>query len=167
VPHFSCCYKLFFLQAHWGRWCHTHLLPPACLFTVCMGRVPPLHFGRAFHMTAAVTSFPLPRLLGRCCPSCLLWLACLFTVQVGRALSPLSGTQGALPSFSAACVLFSFFFSLFFPGWRSVCPGVYADLFQGCLWEYRRLLRSPGGLLLPSRIEAGIWWFRSPPGFSV
>jgi hypothetical protein len=26
---------------------------------------------------------------------------------------------------------------LFFPGWRSVCPGGYADLAQGCLWEYR------------------------------
>jgi hypothetical protein len=26
------------------------------------------------------------------------------------------------------------FFS-FFPGWGSVCPGGYADLAQGCLWE--------------------------------
>jgi hypothetical protein len=24
----------------------------------------------------------------------------------------------------------------FFPGWRSVCPGGYAALAQGCLWEY-------------------------------
>jgi hypothetical protein len=24
----------------------------------------------------------------------------------------------------------------FFPGWRSFCPGGYAALAQGCLWEY-------------------------------
>jgi hypothetical protein len=42
--------------------------------------------------------------------------------------SPL-GTQGALPSllcvFCCCCLLFRFF-SLFFPGWGSVCPGGYA-----------------------------------------
>jgi hypothetical protein len=31
------------------------------------------------------------------------------------------------------CLLLSF---SFFPGWGSVCPGGYADLAQGCLWEY-------------------------------
>jgi hypothetical protein len=31
------------------------------------------------------------------------------------------------------CLLVSF---SFFPGWRSVCPGGYAALAQGCLWEY-------------------------------
>jgi hypothetical protein len=37
-------------------------------------------------------------------------------------------------------VLFSF---SFFPRWRSVCSGSYADLAQGCLWEYLILLSSP------------------------
>jgi hypothetical protein len=37
------------------------------------------------------------------------------------------------------------FFS-FFPGWVSVCPGGYADLAQGCLWEYHVPLSSHGGL---------------------
>jgi hypothetical protein len=32
-----------------------------------------------------------------------------------------------------------------------VCPGRYADLVQGCLWEYRR----PCGLLLPK--PSGCW----------
>jgi hypothetical protein len=41
-----------------------------------------------------------------------------------------------------------FVFFLFFPGWRSVCPGGYADLAQGCLWEYCMPLTSPGGLCL-------------------
>jgi hypothetical protein len=33
--------------------------------------------------------------------------------------------------------------SLFSPRWGSVCPGGYADLTQGCLWEYRIQLSSP------------------------
>jgi hypothetical protein len=35
--------------------------------------------------------------------------------------------------FCCYCLLFSFF--SFFPGWGLVCPGGYADLAQGCLWE--------------------------------
>jgi hypothetical protein len=38
------------------------------------------------------------------------------------------------------CLLLSF---SFFPRWRSVCPGGYADLAQACLWEYRIPLSSP------------------------
>jgi hypothetical protein len=41
---------------------------------------------------------------------------------------------------------YSVFFS-FFPGCESVCPRGYADLAQGCLWEYRVPLSSPCGLL--------------------
>jgi hypothetical protein len=70
--------------------------------------------------------------------------------------------------FSAACLLFSLFFSSFLsPVWGSVCPGGYAALAQGCLWEYCMQLSSPGGLLLPSRIGAGIWWHGNPPVFSI
>jgi hypothetical protein len=32
---------------------------------------------------------------------------------------------------------------LFFPQWRLVCPGTYAVLAQGCLWDYHILLSSP------------------------
>jgi hypothetical protein len=62
--------------------------------------------------------------------------------------------------------IIQFFFS-FFPGWGSVCPGGYADLAQGCLWEYCMPLSLPGGLLLPSMLGAGIWRRESPPGFCL
>jgi hypothetical protein len=71
--------------------------------------------------------------------------------------SPSFGTQGALTSllclFCCYCLLFSFF--SFFPGWGSVCPGGYADLAQGCLWEYCVPLSSPCGPCLPKL--SGCW----------
>jgi hypothetical protein len=130
MPHFSHCYKPSPLQAHWGRWCHSHLFWPACLFQFIRGSIPPHTHSpelRALHLLCYVSSF--------------------FQLLV----------------YYSVCL---FFFS-FFPGWGSVCPGGYADLFQGCLWEYHVLLSSPGGLLLPCRIEAGIWRHGSPPGFSI
>jgi hypothetical protein len=36
-------------------------------------------------------------------------------------------------------------FLFFSPGWGLVCPGGYADLAQGCLWEYHVPLSSPCG----------------------
>jgi hypothetical protein len=69
-------------------------------------------------------------------------------------------------SFFFSC-LFIIQFGFFLLGWESVCPGGYADLAQGCLWEYHMPLNSPGGLLLPSRIGAGVWQHRSPPSFSI
>jgi hypothetical protein len=65
--------------------------------------------------------------------------------------SPSLGIQGAPPSllhvFFVAIAYYSV--SLFFPGWGSVCPRAYADLAQGCLWEYRVPLSSPCGPRLP------------------
>jgi hypothetical protein len=63
------------------------------------------------------------------------------------------------PALFATCLFFvvaiySVFFSLF-PGWGLVCPGSFADLAQGCLWEYHMLLGSPCGLHLPKR--SGSW----------
>jgi hypothetical protein len=172
VPHFSCCYKLSPLQAHSGRWCHTRLLRLAFLFTVRMREcpVPPtlVEFSTRQPLLQAV---PSPRLLGGGCPSCLLWPACLFTVRVGRAPPPLSRAQCTPPSLLHVFFFFNCLFIIqsifsFFPGWGSFCPRGY-DLFQGCLWEYRMLLSSPGCLVLPSRIGAGIWWHGSPPGLSI
>jgi hypothetical protein len=81
--------------------------------------------------------------------------ACLFTVPWGISPSPLFGAQDAPPSllhvfFFCYCLLFSF---SFFPGWGSVCPGGYADLAQGCLWEYR----VPLGLTLWSASSQAVW----------
>jgi hypothetical protein len=50
------------------------------------------------------------------------------------------------------------FFSLSV-GRESVCPGGYAGLSQGWLWEYRvPCLHSPVGPCLPSRFGAGSVW---------
>jgi hypothetical protein len=71
---------------------------------------------------SSVRDFPSPPLWHSGCPT--LFATCLFCY----------------------CLLLSF---SFFPGWGLVCPGGYADLAQGCLWEYHVLLSSPGGLRLP------------------
>jgi hypothetical protein len=47
--------------------------------------------------------------------------------------------------FCCYCLLVRF---CFFPGWGLVCPGGYADVAQGCLWEYCILLSLPCGLCL-------------------
>jgi hypothetical protein len=128
-----------------------------------------------FHTTATVTSFPLCKLLGRCSASCLLWLACLFTFCLRGCHSPTLWSSRRNDLFatcllflnSAACFLFSLFFLFFPPGWGSVCPGVYADLAQGCLWEYHMLLSTHGGLHLPKQSGSLHLAARSPPGFSV
>jgi hypothetical protein len=113
----------------------------------------------SFPPTVTFTSFPTPRLLVGCCYSWHLHPACLFTVPWGIAPPLLFSTQGAPPFllcvFFVIVVYYSVCFFSFFPGWGSVCPGGYADLAQGCLWEYCMLLRSPGGLRLPKR--SGSW----------
>jgi hypothetical protein len=102
-----------------------------------------------------------------------LWTACLFTVCLRDCSSPTLWGSGCLPSllpvvffffFIQLLVYYSVCFFLFFfcPSWGSVCPGGYADLTQGCLWEYLMPLSSPGGLHLPK--QSGSWrlepsWF--------
>jgi hypothetical protein len=75
--------------------------------------------------------------------------ACLFTVPVRSPLPPLQ-RSGHSTLFAMClcsyCLLLSF---SFFPGWGLVCPGGYADLAQGCLWEYCIPLSSPCGPRLP------------------
>jgi hypothetical protein len=101
-------------------------------------------------------AFPL--LVAGCMPLLLPSLAGLFIYSSGRDFpSPLFGAQGAPPSllrvfFFCYCLLFSF---SFFPGWGSICAGGYADLAQGCLWEYRVPLSSPCGRRLPKL--SGCW----------
>jgi hypothetical protein len=96
----------------------------------------------SFPPTAAFTSFPAPD-----CWAVLLLLSSPASVFVYSSMRDFFDAQGAPPSllrvFFCYCLLFSF---SFFPGWRLVCPGGYADLAQGCLWEYCVPLRSPCGL---------------------
>jgi hypothetical protein len=115
-------------------------------------------------MTATVPRFPLSKDAGWV-PLLLPSLAGLFIYSLPKGL-PLPQSLGlgapcplcyvSFFFYSAACLLFSlFFFSFFPPGWGSVCPGGYADLAQGCLWEYCVPPSSPGGLRLPK--ESGSW----------
>jgi hypothetical protein len=80
------------------------------------------------------------------------WWLVYLQFHEGFPLPPLFGAQGTLPSllcaFFVVIAYYSVFFS-FFLGWRSVSPGGYADLAQGCLWEYCVLLSSPCVLHLP------------------
>jgi hypothetical protein len=94
--------------------------------------------------------------------------ACLFTVP-GRIPLPLFDAQGTPPSL--LCIFFCYYLLLsfsFFTGWGLVFPGGYADLAQGCLWEYCVPLNSPCGLHLPKPSGSGqlalAWgpsWFHS------
>jgi hypothetical protein len=131
----------------------------------------------AFLTTATVMSFPLSK-VAEWVPPLLPSLACLFIYSLHEILPLPHSLELRAPCslcymsfflfFPALCILLSlFFFSIFFPWVGSLCPGGYVDLAQGCLWEYCMLLSSPGGLLLPSRIGAGIWQHRSPPGLSI
>jgi hypothetical protein len=106
-------------------------------------------------------------LLGVCYHSCLLWPS-LFFYSSGRDSPPhLFGVQGTPPLLRVFIVLIAYYsVSLFFPGWGSVCPGGYADMAQGCLWEYHVPLSSPCGPHLPK--PSGHWHLavaRGPPWF--
>jgi hypothetical protein len=101
-------------------------------------------------------------LLGRFSFSCSLCPACLFTFGLRDCSSPtLWGSRS--PDLFVMCLLIQllvyysvcFFFHFFPHGCKSVCPGDYEDLAQGCLWEYHMLFSSPGGLHLPKL--SGSW----------
>jgi hypothetical protein len=90
-------------------------------------------------------------LLGVCHRFCHLQLAC-----EGFPSPPCLALRTSHPlcylSFCCYCLLFRFFFFFWFfsPGWGSVNPGqTWADLAQGCLWEYHIPLSSLCGLHLP------------------
>jgi hypothetical protein len=91
VPHCSCCWMPSPLQAHWGRWCHTHLL---WLAPVELSSGQPL-----------LQAFPAPRLLGGGHHSCLLWLTCLFTVHMRECPSSTLLSLGR-PTLFVMCLFF-------------------------------------------------------------
>jgi hypothetical protein len=131
-----------------------HLLSQAGLFTYSSSGkwvFPSLLW--SFPPTATFTSFPTP--------GC--WV-CAATPAFSSWLvrdSPPPSSALRVPSplcyvsfFLLLLLIIQFFFS-FFPGWGLVCPGGYADLAQGCLWEYHMLLSSPCGPHLPK--PSGCW----------
>jgi hypothetical protein len=95
-------------------------------------------------------------LLGVCCHSCLLQPGLFICRSMWDSPHPLrhSGHPALFVTclFCCYCLLFSVSFS---PGWWLVCTGGYADLAQGCLWEYHMLLSSPCGPCLPKQSGRG------------
>jgi hypothetical protein len=100
--------------------------------------------------TTTFTSFPL--LVAGCVLPLLPSPSWLVYLQFWEGFpSPPFGVQGAPPSLLHVFIVLIAYYSvsLFSPGWGSVCPGGYADLVQGCLWEYCAPLSSPCGPRLP------------------
>jgi hypothetical protein len=118
-PHCQAC---MFIYSSCGRW----VFPPL----LCSS--PP---------SSTLTSFPAPGSWA-CAPAptrgSLARPGCLFTVT-GRIPFPQSSVLSAPHPLSHVSLLFLLLITqfLFFPGWRSVCPGGYAALAQACLWGYR------------------------------
>jgi hypothetical protein len=107
-------------------------------------------------------------LLGICHHSCLLRLACLFTVLWGILLPPSSVLRAPCPLCYMSFLLLLIIQFLFLPWMGLVCAGSYADLAQGCLWEYRRPLSSPVICIFPSHLGTAVWRrCGSPPDFFV
>jgi hypothetical protein len=141
------CHKLSPFQAHWGRWLCTSFLKPECLFIIHMGSgLPPspVEFSSHRHFYKLFCSW----LLSVCCCSCLLQPAGCEGFPLPPSLALRVPCLLCYMYFLLLLVFIQFSFP-FFPGWGSVCPGGYADLAQGCLWEYHVLLSSPCGLRLP------------------
>jgi hypothetical protein len=110
----------------------------------------------SFPPSATFISFPAPDCW--VCAAAPAFSSRLVYLQLheGFPLPPFFGTQGALPSLLVVFFVIAYYsVSLFFPGWGSVCPGGYAVLTQGCLWEYHMPLSSPCGPHLPKL--SGSW----------
>jgi hypothetical protein len=92
----------------------------------------------------------------------------LFIYSSGKdSPPPLFGAQCSPPSLLCVFIVLIAYYSvsLFFRGWGSVCPGGYADLAQGCLWEYCVPISSPCGPHLPKSSGRGHLAARGPSWF--
>jgi hypothetical protein len=74
---------------------------------------------------------------------------------VRDSLPPASVLRVPCPLCYVSFLLLLLIIQFFSPGWGSFCPRGYADLAQGCLWEYCMLLSSLCGLHLPK--PSGCW----------
>jgi hypothetical protein len=128
----------------------------ACLFTARVGSgSSPLSCG-AFFPPPLLQAFVL--LVAGCVLLILPSLAQLVYLQFCEGFPSLFfGVQGSPPSLLCVFIVLIAYYSvsLFFPEWGSVCPGGYADLAQGCLWEYRVPLSSLCDSRLPK--PSGHW----------
>jgi hypothetical protein len=127
--------------------------------------LPPLS-GGACRLSATVADLAHPKLAGTAKPA---FCSRLVYKSLGCLPPPSPELKACRPlCYVPFSILYYSVCFFYFVGQRSVCPGGYAGLSQGWLWEYRVLLTcSPVGLCLPSRSGASVWRHGSPPGFSV
>jgi hypothetical protein len=118
------------------------------------------------HFSCCWMPSPLQAHWGRWCHTYLLHY---LQFAWGSAPPPLSRAQGAPPFLLRACFFFSCLFIIqvsFFLFSLSRGQSVQGTMLI-CPREYCVPLSSPSGLLLPSRLGAGVWQHGSPPGFSI
>jgi hypothetical protein len=133
------------------------------------------HFCRLCYLKVHTGSCPTPFSVVNTCQPAAPAGSVIWKIMQGATPPLLSGVlKGPHPlccvPFLLPCLLFSglFCFVLFLQGGGSVCPGGYAGISQGWLWECCvPLICSPVDLRLPSRFGASIWQHRSPPVFSM
>jgi hypothetical protein len=170
VPHFSCCYKPSPLQAHGGGGCGaTPTFSCWLVYLQFMWRsAPPWLSGGMCYTLATVTSLFLSKHIGRgaATPAFSGWLVFLqfkwgvpfpHSLEL-RAPCPLCYVSFNFIFYSATYLLFSLFFSLFSLGGFSLSRGLC--LFTMCCLAHLVVCFSQDA-------RAGIWWLRSPPGFSI
>jgi hypothetical protein len=121
-------------------WAMLLLLQPPCLFTAHMGSGSSLLSCGVFLPLPLSQAFPL--LVAGCAPPLLLepLRSAQLVYLLFREGFPSPNLRRLVhPKLFSACLYCSYCLLLsfsFFPEWRSVCPGGYADLAQACLWEY-------------------------------
>jgi hypothetical protein len=159
----------FPLSKHPGEGSTTHAFSGRHVYLQFMWEVTLPSLQWSFPHTATFTSFPIPGCWAcAATPAFSSWLV-YFQFHEGFPLPTSSVLRVPRPLCYMSLLLLLFiqfgFFVSFFPGWGSVFLGGYADLAQGCLWEYRMPLSSPGGLLLPK--QSGSWHLvaQEPSGF--
>jgi hypothetical protein len=121
-----------FIYSSHGKWVFPHLL-------------------WSFPPSTAFTSFPAPGCWA--CAAAPAFFGQLVYLQFREGLHLPHSSELRVPHplcYMSFLLLFCLILSFsFFLGWELVCPGGYADLAQGCLWEYCVPLSSPCGPRVP------------------
>jgi hypothetical protein len=169
MPHFSCCYSLP-LSKHTGGGDATPAFSGWLVYLqFACESVPPPTPVELSTWQQLLQAFPFLRLLGGVATPAFSSQLVYLQLEWGVPSPSLKVPHPLcyVSFFFQLLIYYSVFFSLFSLGGGQSVQGGYADLFQGCLWEYHVSLSSPVGLLFPSRIGAGIWQYGSSPGFPI
>jgi hypothetical protein len=120
----------------------------------------------SFPPSVTLRSFPVPGCWACTFAPVLSGQARLVYLVPGGIPLPPFGAPGIPPSLLLVFIVLIAYYSvsLFSPGWGSVCLGGYADLAEGCLWEYHVPLSSPC-LCLPKPSGHGQLAARGPSWF--